>query len=87
MLKILLPDLCEIAELESPAGIEIRLYDQYAETHENSKFIKGLIEGFNELPLTGCKKTIMLMDTIGNGLTECDLFIIADFIKLYVTKK
>lgn len=82
MLRLLLPELCNIEYTPKPHGISIKLFDHYSETKENAQFIKTLMEEFVVLE-TSIYKTIELVQIIADGLKDCDLFIIADWFKSY----
>lgn len=84
MLRVLLPELCNVEFTPKPFGIAIKLFDHYSETRENIQFIKTIMEEFAILE-TSVYKTIELVQIISEGLGECDLFIIADWIKPSVT--
>lgn len=83
MLRLLLPELCDIEYTPKPHEISVKLFDHYSETKENVQFIKTIMEEFSVLE-TSIYKTIELVQIIAEGLKDCDLFIIADWFKVYI---
>lgn len=79
-LRVLLAQFCDIEYTPKPCGIAIKLYDRYSETKQNAQFIKTIMEEFSLLDTT-IFKTIEIVQTIGDGLKDCDLFVIADYFR------
>lgn len=78
MLRLVLPELCNIDFTPKPLGLSIKLFDHYSESKDNAQYIKTLMEEFAVLE-TPVLKTIEQVQIIGDGLKDCDLFIIADW--------
>lgn len=81
MMRLLLVELvCGIDYTPKPQEIRIKLFDHYSETRENRQFIKTIMEEFLVLE-TSVKKSIELVYLIADGLKNCNLFIIADWLR------
>lgn len=83
MLRVLLPELCNIRYHPNPSVIAVKLYDRHAEKNENAQFIKTIKEEFEVLD-TAVLKTVETIDIISDGLKQCDIFIIADYFRPFV---
>lgn len=80
ILRLLLVELTKIDYSPKPREISVKLFDHYSEKKENAPFIKTIMGEFLVLE-SSYNKTIELVQVIGDGLKECDLFIIADWFK------
>lgn len=84
MLRLLLVELiCNVDYAPKPSEIHIKLFDHYSELKENSQFIRTIMEEFSIIEASVIK-TIELVHVIADGVKNCDLFIIADWLKTLV---
>lgn len=80
-MELLLPELCQLKEFICAfPEMHIRLYDRYADSPENYKFLKNLKENISNLVLQQ-SVTLNSVALLSDGLSDCDLLIIADCIK------